>query len=919
MFNIMKRLDTKYFVLLLIISFASLSSFAQEKDLLWTKITKEHAIKGKQTFRKSQPEKSAFYEIDLSLLKSKLKTASKSKGSSKLSNTIIKFPNTDGALESFRVKEESIMESGFQAENPNLRSYVGQSIEHPESIIYFSITPQGLHTMTLSGKNGTQFIDPYSSDGKKYLVYNKKDLPDLKGIFKCMTPDDFTAYKDGSSSSKATLNANDGKLRTFRLALASTVEYSTFHINAAGVGAGTDTQKKAAVRDAMIVTMTRVNGIFKRDLSMQMSLVNNDAIIFLVENDGFTNNDANVLIDESQTIINAAIGAANYDIGHTFSTSGGGVAQLSSPCNNSVKARGVTGLNAPVGDAYDIDFVAHEMGHQFGAPHTWNGSAGNCSSGEWSSSNAYEPGSGSTIMGYAGLCSPQNVQSDADSYFHQKSLQMIWDNISTGSSTCANAGATLTGNNAPTAEAGASYTIPISTPYKLTGASTDTETTDTHTFTWEQYDRGFSQGLPLETNSSGPLVRSFEGKSSSIRYIPKLNDLAATGGSTVWEKLASVSRDINFQLTVRDNDTRGGQTATDNMTVTTNESAGPFMVTSQNTSGIGWTIGSSQNITWDVAGTSGSPINTSNVNILLSTDGGLTYPTTLASNVSNSGSFTIVSVPNIPAPRCRIMVEAVGNIFFAINSTNFAIGYIVTDICNEQFSSNANLNIPIDHTQQISNTINVPVDAIVTDVKIKADISHTFIGDLTITLTHPNNSTSTVIWDENCFDADNPYVDFDILFEDGTDPITCASPTVGTYTPDFPLSTFDNLQSLGDWKLSISDGYEGDSGTLNNWYLELCYNTFELDTIIPTIAFSGLKIFPNPNNGTFIVALNNPLSLNISIDVFDIRGRLILTKYFIEEEDVFYEELSLNNVESGLYILHIKDGRKTHTKKIIIE
>ncbi|ALJ05363.1 hypothetical protein APS56_09600 [Pseudalgibacter alginicilyticus] len=912
----MKQLDFKIILPLLIISLVSLNGFAQNQDQLWTKSTKEHTIKKHQTIRKTLPNKSIFYELDVDQLKSKLQTASKSSTNLTASGTLVSFPNPDGTLETYRVEESSILEPNFQAKHNNIRTYIGQSIDNPETTIYFSITPKGLHTMTLSAKNGAQFIDPYTSDSKTYIVYHKKDLPELKDALNCYTPNDYTELENKTSNSKSLLNANDGKLRTYRLALASTVEYATFQINAAGVSGSTEEVKKDAVLAAMVITMNRVNGIFKRDLSIQMTLVDNDAIIFLAENDGFTNHSASALINESQTIINGAIGTSNYDIGHTFSTGAGGIAELASACNNGSKARGVTGQPSPVGDAYDVDFVAHEMGHQFGAPHTWNGNTGNCVTNDWTSTNAYEPGSGSTIMAYAGICSPQNVQAKADAYFHQKSIQMIWANITTGNSTCGTE--TLSGNTAPTAEAGASYTIPISTPYKLTGSSTDTETTASHTFTWEQYDLGTmeTRGLPLETNTTGPLVRSFEGTNNPTRYIPQLTDLRYTStGSTPWEKLASVSRPINFQLTVRDNDTRGGQTATDHMIVTTYAGAGPFVVTSQD-SYVSYPSNSSQTITWDVANTNLSPINTSLVNIYLSTDGGLTYPTLLLENTANDGSENITFPSGITAPYCRIMVEAVDNIFFAINPASFSIGYTIATTCNERFSSNTNLNLNLLDYQEASSIINVPTNSTIENLKVNVDVTHEYISDLTITLTHPNNSTNVIIWNKNCFDR-NGHSNFDITFEDNSNTIVCSSPTTGNYIPENPLNVFNGLETAGDWKLTLLDTETGDPGILNDWYIEFCTATITLNNP-ESLEFTDLKIFPNPNKGEFTVSLNNTINTKISMELFDISGRNIFKKEYNNTGN-FNEKVTLNHVQSGIYILNISDGEKKSTQKIIVE
>ena len=669
----MRLFTMKNNLCLLLFSFFLTTLSAQNNQDIWSKVSKKDASIGKKMLRKTEPLKSVYYQLDINKLKNTLSRVSKNAANEKTSNKIIQFPNSQGGFDDFKIQESSILEPTYQEKHPELRTYIGQNTKTPSSIISFSITPQGLHAMTLSSKTGTQFIDPYTQNDT-YIVYDKGNLPALKKEFQCFVPDDMTLARETSKSLKSQRNANDSALRTFRLALASTIEYSEFHWMAAGLtAADTEADRKVAVLAAMVVTMNRVNTIYQRDLALKMILVDNTDIIFITT-DNFTNNDADLLIDESQTEIDAAATATpfSYDIGHTFSTGGGGLASLNSPCVDGLKAKGITGLSSPVGDAYDIDFVAHEIGHQFGAPHTFNGDAGNCAGGNRTASNAYEPGSGSTIMAYAGICAPQNVQFQSDAYFHQKSIQMIWDNITTGLSTCATE--TALANGAPTANAGPDYTIPISTAYKLIGSSTDPDgSTFGHTYTWEQYDLG-PAGLPVETNTTGPLVRSFEGTTNPIRNIPEFASyVAAGGGSTTWEKIPSVNRTMTFRLTVRDNDVigpnGGGQTAVDEMKVFVN-STDPFAVINP----FSWAQGSTQNIEW-VVGQSADvgTINCQFVDIKLSTDGGLNF-TTIASNTSNDGSFSY-TVPTTIADtsNARILIEAVDNIFYDVSDFNFNI------------------------------------------------------------------------------------------------------------------------------------------------------------------------------------------------------------------------------------------------------
>ncbi|XMO88132.1 reprolysin-like metallopeptidase [Algibacter sp. AS12] len=909
----MKHFYLKNCFYLLLFIFLSTSVFAQNTSTIWSQVSAKEALTGKKINRKTEPKKSIFYTLDVNQLKNKLSLASKNASGKITKNQIVEFPNSEGGFDKYSIKESSILEPAFQEKHPEIRTYVGKNIKNPASTINFSVTPQGLHAMALSTGNGTQFLDPYTKNNT-YIAYSKRDLPALKEGFECYVPDDFTLEKETSNSAKL-LNANDSKLRTFRLVLASTVEYSEYHWKAAGLTiADSEAAKKNAVLQAMVTTMTRVNGLFQKDLALKMVMVDNTDLIF-IDSDNFTNDDADLLIDESQVEIDNAILSADYDIGHTFSTGGGGLASLNSPCVTARKAMGITGSSLPVGDAYDIDFVAHEMGHQFGAPHTFNGSTSNCA-GNRESSNAYEPGSGSTIMAYAGLCSPQNIQSQSDVYFHQKSIQMIWDNITTGASTCSTE-STLT-NSAPTANAGANYTIPISTPYKLTGASTDADGTASHTYTWEQYDLG-AAGLPQETNTTGPLVRSFEGTTNTTRYIPNLKDLKTSAGSTTWEKLASVDRAINFQLTVRDNNEDGGQTATDGMTVTTTANAGPFLVTSQNTTGISWSEGTTETITWDVAGTTGNGVNTANVNILLSTDGGLNYDTVLASNVPNDGSHDIV-VPSELSAFCRVMVEAEGNIFFAINTEDFTIGYTIVETCTSYNSTDPNLPLTIsDNESDFTEVsfVNVPATGTVSGVTLTVNISHNWPGDILLGLQSPEGNLITLLESYTpCQGEDSNLV---VTFDDNGTEFNCTTTGDGLTmkSPSASLSGWNGEAANGNWLLGLGDSGVDDIGALNSWSIEVC--SLELLPLHTTsFEFNDLVVYPNPNKGEFTIKLDSAASNNISVNIVDLRGRVIYNNTYTNSSN-FEETLKLNNVQSGMYILNISDGIKQATKKIIIE
>lgn len=902
-------------VIVAVLLMFSSSLSAQDERSFWQESSKENASRKQLNFRKTEPIKAQFYSLNLDALKTYLIDAPNRKEGFSSEEKLVSFPKSDNTFETFSVLEASVMEKALQDKYPNIRTYVGKSIDNPTNLIRFSITPQGLHTMSFISGKGLEFIDPYTKDASNYIVYAKRDLPVLNEPWVCGVEEEFSEERNATTNK--VFNADDGMMREFRLALACTIEYASFHWMAAGLTASdTEAAKKAAVLAAMVVTVNRNNFVYERDLSVTMTLVANNENVIFINSDNFTNNNAGALINESQTVIDNNIGFFNYDIGHTFSTGGGGLAQLNSPCTTS-KARGITGSPAPVGDPYDIDYVAHEMGHQYGAPHTFNGDSGSCA-GNRTSSNAYEPGSGSTIMAYAGICAPQNVQSNSDAYFHQKSLQMMWDNITIGNSTCAVQ--TPTGNSAPIANAGSDYTIPALTPYKLTGSSTDLDGTNTHTYTWEQYDLG-PAGLPTETTLNGPLVRSYEGTENPTRYIPRLQDVVAFGGvSTTWEKLASINRNINFRLTVRDNDVNGGQTSVDQMTATVNAAAGPFVVTSQNTPDITWLTGETHTITWNVAGTTGNGINTANVNILLSTDGGQNFDTILASNVPNDGSHDII-VPNVFGANSRVMVEGAGNIFYNINTEDIRVNAVVNTTCTT-YSSASNLGVaipdgPAANTQgtPVFNSLNIPDAGNVEEIRVSVDVTHSWIGDLVIQIQDPNDAQFSNVWARSCNDAQ--YGNINVTFDDTASPIACATPTQGTYAPASPLNVFNGVDQFGDWQIALVDFYNGDTGTLNSWSIELCSTT--VTSLLSTEDFdfeSSFSLYPNPNNGQFTIKFNN--AKDVKLEVYDVRGRAVLSQEY-NVSGQFNETINLGNVQSGMYLLKVNNGGKTITKKVVVE
>ncbi|MFL0353209.1 reprolysin-like metallopeptidase [Xanthomarina sp. GH4-25] len=635
----------KYFrnvFMFLITMMISICAFAQKQSSIWNEISSNQIDSKKVQFYKQIPQKSTLFNVNVNELSNILINSPKSESYDKTSNVVVQLPNADGDFESFRISEISIMEPSLAVQFPEIKTYVGVGIENPAAMLRLTITPQkGLSGMILSEKK-TIFIEPYSNDLKTYITFVNSEGDINYDNFLCET--ESVLEKSGISDEeyRALRNADDGKLRTYRLALACTGEYAQYHGGTVG-----------SVMAAMTTTMNRVNGVYVRDLGLTMTMVDNTSIIFFnASTDPYTNNNGGAMLGQNQTTCDTNIGSANYDIGHVFSTGGGGVAYLNSPCTG-IKAGGVTGSPAPVGDAFDIDYVAHEMGHQFGGNHTQNNSCNR-------SSVSVEPGSASTIMGYAGICAP-NVQNNSDDYFHGENIKEMWINISAGASSACGT-VTSSGNTAPTADAGLDYSIPPSTAFKLTGVGTDADAGNGLTYTWEQNDTTPAPMPPQPTNTGGPTFRSLDPKPVPVRYFPDFNTVLAGSLASTWEVIPSVARTMGFVFTVRDNAPTAGNTMSDEMTVTV-ENVTPFTVATPPT----WTSGGTETVTWVAGQTANAAINCQTVNILFSSDGGANFSTTLATGVPNTGSASI-TVPSIGSNNnARILVEAADNIFYAIS------------------------------------------------------------------------------------------------------------------------------------------------------------------------------------------------------------------------------------------------------------
>jgi subtilisin-like proprotein convertase family protein len=878
------------------------SAHSQVKSL-WTEVNSSQKELSQREDTNSRFGEQRLYALNETEFK--LSLANLHSGAVTGNSVVVSIPNSNGKMEQFTVVESSNFAPELQAKYPEIRAYSGIGISDPKASINFSVSPNGIQTMVLRGDSGSEFIEPSTENKSHYIVKtaknrNKGDLP-----LTCKTVD---VALNSSLVKKATnLKSNNGVFKTMRLALSCTAEYTTYF-------GGTVAKALAA----MNATMTRVNGVFNKDLALKLEIIaTNNLIVYTnAATDPYSDPTAGVNGAwnlELQKNLTTTIGNANYDIGHLFGDSGGGgdAGCIGCVCvdpSASVPAGKGSGFTSPSngkpeGDSFDIDYVAHEMGHQLGANHTFSFDIEG-------TGVSVEPGSGSTIMGYAGI-TDYDIQSQSDDYFSYASILQIQSNLATKSCPIS----TIMNSQTPTVNAGQDYTIPKGTAFVLSGSGSDPNG-NTLTYCWEQNDSATTNEsgancITYGAKPAGPNFRSLVPSTIASRYFPAYSKVLAGQLSTTWESVSTIGRSSNFVLTGRDNALLGsGQTNSDAMVVTVDGNKGPFAVTSQNLSDSSWALGSSQTITWSVNNTA-TLSGAANVNIKLSTDGGLTFPTFLATNTPNDGS-EVITAPLTAAKNCRILIEPTANIFYAVNSKPFSVGYSVSTSCNS-YAFAGGYAIP-ESTTYSEKTIIVPVSTSeITDVNFSVNFTHTYIADVQIDLVSPKG-TIVKLFDKSCGATDSS---LDLIYDDLGGVLSCGSTTIQTIVPAGILSTFNGESPGGTWKLRFRDTGAGDTGTINTASLNICSSSYA------TLATSSFEIkdfvlYPNPNNGNFTVRFTSSNATDIQIFATDLLGRKIFNKKYKNTGD-FNENIQLINASAGTYIVTVVDGERKGVSKIIVE
>jgi hypothetical protein len=862
-------MKSRYFFLLCFLwsGLAFSQNFWQVTDE--NKITKDTA---KQRFIRASNYK--VYRLDIEGIKRFLRNAPSETAdrsfSAQNSYFYLDFPLPQGGLMRFRIAKTPLLHPQLAAQFPEIQTFEGYAL-NGYGYIRFDLTYQGFHALLFT-ENGQIYIDPYrQNDQENYIFYAKKDFLSNKRN-RCEVIDE-----DGQAERiKHWLRDNQARpsgtrLLTYRTAVATTGEYTAFH-------GGT----VASALSAVTTTMNRNSGIYQIEMSIRFQLIaNNNLIIYTnAATDPYTNNDGVAMLSQNQTNLDNVIGSANYDLGHVFSTGGGGVAGLGVVCRAGQKARGVTGSSSPVGDPFDVDYVAHEIGHQFGANHTFNSTTGSCG-GNRSGSTAYEPGSGVTIMGYAGICGSDNIANNSIDIFHVGSYDEIFA-YTRGSgfgATCPND--SPNGSNqppVPTVPAGG-WVIPINTPFELTGSATDPNS-DALTYCWEQYNLG-PAGTWNNPSGNAPIFRSFLPSTSPTRTFPRLSDIVANNLNPLGERLPTYSRLLTFRMSVRD-----GVGGYDYATVNFNADAiaGPFLVNYPNTA-LTWLQGTQQIVTWDVARTNIAPVNCSNVNIRLSTDGGFTYPITLASNVLNNGSAEI-TVPMISTTQARVRVEAVGNIFFDISNANFTISSTPptgNPLVNAFLPPDSSINVTLNTDLKIYFNQNILKGTGNVILRRYSDDSLVESFDVTGTRVSVSNNVVTIDPTNNLEEGIMYYVEIpNTAFRNASNQFYAGTVNKDTWN----FSTTDNSPPI----IVTLEPANNSQGVALNADLRMTFNepvTKGSGTITLRRTDNSLKQSLLVSNSRVVV--NNSV---VSIDIDDLEEN---TTYFVEMPATAFRDLSNNN------------------------
>lgn len=652
----------RFLISILLTANFALTTHAQN---LWQQV-RDVRINGRST-PDIHPQKFTSYKLNLTGLETLLaKAPEEFTGLRGGQDLVVSLPMPDGSYLSFNIFRTKAMEDGLAAKYPGLKSFKGFQADDPSVTARIDLGPFGLHA-AIAHEDGLIYIDPFARpDTEHYISYYTEDhISDLyQNVQLCGFDDSEVHVMDRPRFGMRSGATEKRMLRVYRLAMACTGEW----------GSRRGTVEKALAD--MVAMVNRANLIYEKELSIRMILIdNNDRVVYMdPDTDPYSNADqGRTILGQNTAVLNTRLGSANYDIGHLLSVcfDVGGVANYGAMCST-IKGNGVTCHNNNNIEAIVVRVVSHEMGHQMTASHTFN----RCGqTDQLALGTAYEPGSGSTIMSYAGSCGSDNVTSNNDDYYHVASLEQMLNFTNSPTQNAFNCAQKIDHNNfVPeiTLNYTNGFTIPKDTPFELTGSAFDANG-DNLTYVWEQFDNGASAPLGQPEGDS-PLFRSIRPTANPTRFFPNANSLLLNTRSNS-EILPEYTRNMTFRFVVRDNNPNGGAVAWEELKFKVSGDAGPFQMIypleAEN-----FTIGEKVTVRWDVANTDAAPINCRKVNIYFSIDGelrnGQSKLILVAKETPNDGEETII-VPNVVSTRVRIVVKAADNIFFTLSRVNSRI------------------------------------------------------------------------------------------------------------------------------------------------------------------------------------------------------------------------------------------------------
>ncbi len=693
------HLRTNFFYgLMALLLLSTAFSASAQKDFF----IKSNGIKGKYKLEKNLKSYTV-YNLNETAIKHYLSAAPlEGKGKSPL---VLKVPMPNGIVKVFEVTETQILSAEIAAQHPEIKTYTGTEKGNQGTKITISFTANGFDAVVLGVNSDAVYFqkaDPLSKDDAIISYFGSKATHPGKPTVasKCGTEEKKKTELNASVTTFGTdqttfgtqnLTTTGGTLHTYKLAVAATAEFTTQK------GAGNVNNAFAA----LVGYVNRMIAVYKSELSVSFTLVSGTNLVYTAVGVPYTNSDQTIMLTQNQTNVDNVIGTANYDLAFVLGTaagSGGGVAASPSVGDANSKAQDASGVgDGSFAAIFDDQLVAHEVGHQFGMSHSFNSSIPVCTTRQPSTS--VEVGSGTTIMSYGYTCSDASGNDDYENPGYAPILNFHAANYSqavTFMATIPTVGTSSVTNNAPPVinSITTDKTIPKSTPFYLTGAATDANTSDVLSYSWEGTNVGVITPAPSTFASTiqPPFFRSYAPIATAIRYFPRLSAILDGSNYAKGDKLPSVGVVTTHRFTVRDN-VNGINTGT--VTVTVDGNSGPFLETT-NLAG-SYASNSVQTITWSVNNTTAAPVSCANVDILLSVDGGQTFPYTLLTAVANNGTHA-VTLPNLPAATstARIKVQANDNIFFDISNNNFsiAVGTLPVTITNiKAYQKNAGVQV----------------------------------------------------------------------------------------------------------------------------------------------------------------------------------------------------------------------------------